>query len=230
MIILHQYHMSPYNEKIKRMLNYKGVPFEEKYWRIADRGKVLKINPIGKLPALEHDGAVVADSTDIAYYIESKFPEPELVPSHPALRGQVHVMEDWADESLYFYEMRLRFNTPGNQEHNAARITEPEAAVPRWLMRKAFPRIIRKATNGQGVGRKPLEQFMRDTERHIESIAGIVAGKDWLVGNRLSLADLAVHAMFQCFRDADLSADLLEKYPAVPEWMARVESATNPPA
>ena len=89
MLILHQYHMSPYNEKIQRMLNAKGVPFEEKYWRIADRGKVLKINPVGKLPALEHDGKVIADSTDIAYYIEATFSQPALIPSDPVLRGQV---------------------------------------------------------------------------------------------------------------------------------------------
>ena len=227
MLILHQYHMSPYNEKIQRMLNVKGVPFEEKFWRIAERSKVLKINPIGKLPALEHDGNVVCDSTDIAYYIEAHFPEPPLIPAEPPLRGLVHALEDWADESLYFYEMRLRFNTPGNLQRNVNRITEPEAALPRWLMRRLFPWIIRRTTANQGVGRKSMAQLLIDTERHISAVAGLLEAGDWLVGERLTLADLAVYAMFQCFRDADLSAELLENTAAVPAWMARVEAATG---
>ena len=32
MLILHQYHLSPYNEKVRRMLNAKGIPYQEKYW------------------------------------------------------------------------------------------------------------------------------------------------------------------------------------------------------
>jgi glutathione S-transferase len=227
MLTLHQYHMSPYNEKIQRMLNVKGIAFEDKLWRIADRGKVLKLNPVGKLPALEHDGNMVCDSTDIAHYIESNFPDPPLIPAEPQLRGMVHVLEDWADESLYFTEMRLRFNTPGNQERNVARITAPEAAVPRWLMRRLFPRIIRKITQSQGVGRKSPPQFMQDTERHVTALAGLLTDSDWLVGGRLTLADLAVYAMVQCFRDADLSAALLDSHPAVLAWMSRVEAATG---
>lgn len=227
MLTLHQYYMSPYNEKIQHMLNFKGVPFQEQFWRIAERSKVLKINPVGKLPALEHDGNIVCDSTDIAYYIEATFPEPPLIPAEPPLRGLVHALEDWADESLYFYEMRLRFNTPGNRERNVNRITEPESALPRWLMRRLFPWIIRRATANQGVGRKSMTQLLIDTERHISAVAGLLEAGDWLVGGRLTLADLAVYAMFRCFRDADLSAELLEKYPTVLAWMARIESTTG---
>ena len=230
MLILHQYNMSPYNEKLQRMLNVKGVDYETRTWRIAERGKVLKINPIGKLPAIEHDGRIVCDSSDAALYIEETFPEPALIPADPALRGMVHVLEDWADESLYFYEMRLRFNTPGNQELNVNRITEPETPVVRWLLRKLFPRLIRKTTTGQGVGRKSMEQLLTDTERHVAAVAGMLRNGEWLLGGQLTLADLAVYAMFQCFRDADLSNALLEKYPDVPAWMARLEAATDKPA
>ena len=63
MLTLHLYHMSPYNEKIQRMLNAKGVAYEEKYWRLGEQKQVKKINPSGKLPALEHDGHWVCDST-----------------------------------------------------------------------------------------------------------------------------------------------------------------------
>jgi glutathione S-transferase len=48
-----------------------------------------------------------------------------------------------------------------------------------------------------------------------------------LVGDQLSLADLAEYAMFQCFRDADNANEILQRYPAVTEWMGRIEALTS---
>lgn len=230
MLTLHLYHMSPFNEKITRMLNFKGVPYEEKYWRIADRGKVMKINPIGKLPALEHNGHWVCDSTDMAHYIETAFPEKPLIPAEPKLRGQLHVLEDWADESLYFYEMRLRFTTPGNQQRNIPRMVAAEAPALRWLMQRLIPKAIMKITKSQGIGRKSMEQILLDTRRHVQAVADMLGDEDWLLGNRLTLADLAVYAMFQCFRDADMAMAMMEEHPAIMAWMARIEASTSEPA
>ncbi len=227
MLTLHQYKQSPFNEKIQRMLNFKRVPFEEQYWRIADRGKVLKVNPSGKLPALEHDGKVVVDSTDMAYYIEATFPQHPLIPEDPKLRGLLHAIEDWADESLYFYEMTLRFTTEGNSERNVPKLIELESPALRWLLKRMIPRLLRKATSSQGIGRKSIEQLTSDTRRHIEAVANMLGQEDWLLDNRLTLADLAVYAMFQCFRDADFVAAMLGEYPTVTAWMARIEANTS---
>ena len=75
MLTLHQYHLSPYNEKVRRMLNFKGIPYIEKFWMLGDRGKVKDFNHTGKLPALEVDGQIIGDSTDIVRYLEQSFPE-----------------------------------------------------------------------------------------------------------------------------------------------------------
>lgn len=227
MITLHQYHLSPFNEKIQRMLNYKGIPFEERYWGLGERTKVRALNPTGKLPALQHGDRMVCDSTDMAHYIEETFPEKPLIPSDPRLRAQVHVLEDWADESLYFYEMHLRFTTPGNRERNIPRMVEHEGAFLRWLLAKVIPGGIVKITETQGIGRKSIEQLLVDVERHVAAVNGLLSGSDWLVGNQLSLADLAVYAMFQALRDADMVVDMLARYPAVNAWMARIEELTG---
>ena len=227
MITLHQYHLSPFNEKIQRMLNYKGIPFEERYWALGARKHVRALNPTGKLPALQNGERVVCDSTDMAHYIEEHFPQKPLIPEDPRLRAQVHVLEDWADESLYFYEMHLRFTTPGNRERNIPRMVAHEGAFLRWLLPKVVPGGIVRITGTQGIGRKLIEQLLVDVERHITAVDGLLDGTDWLVGNQLSLADLAVYAMFQALRDADMVADMLARYPAVTAWMMRVEDHTG---
>lgn len=230
MLTLHQYNLSPYNEKIQRMLNHKGVAFEAKTWRVSERGKILRISPTGKLPALEHDGRIIVDSTDIAYYIEATFPDKPLVPADAKLRGMMHAIEDWADESLYFYEMTLRFTTPGNRERNIPRLIANEGSFLRWLMPRLLPRLLRKITRAQGVGRKSRDQLLIDTRRHVEAVANMLGQDHWLLHNQQTLADLAVYAMFQCFRDADLAMDILREYPEVVAWMERVEAETGTPA
>ena len=229
MLTLHQYHLSPYNEKVRRVLHYKGIPYEEKYWLLADRNKVRGFNPTGKLPALEHDGTVIGDSSDVARYIEQQFPDRPLIPTEPQLRAMVHVLEDWADESLYFYEMHLRFTTPGNAERNIARMVEHENRFLRWLLPRVAPKGIVKITESQGIGRKSLEQLLVDVERHIAAVNDLLQASDWLVGDRLTLADLSLYGMFQALGDADMVVPILERYPAVPAWMARIEAATDTP-
>ena len=162
----------------------------------------------------------------MAWYIEETFPEPALVPADAKLRAQVHVLEDWADESLYFYEMHLRFTTPGNQERNIPRMVANESGVMRWFLDKVIPGGIRKITASQGVGRKSMEQLMVDMERHVKAVSDLLGEGEWLVDNTLSLADLAVYGMFQCFRDADMAWELIQRYPAVPAWMERLEQAS----
>jgi glutathione S-transferase len=226
-LTLHQYHLSPYNEKVQRMLNYKGIPFQEKYWLLGDRNKVRAFNPTGKLPALEDGDRMVCDSTDVAHYIEKTFPQKPVIPAEPRLRGQVHVLEDWADESLYFYEMHLRFTTPGNRERNIPRMVENEGSFLRWLLPKVVPKGIVKITENQGIGRKSIDQLIIDVERHIEAVNNLLDSSDWLVGNQLTLADLAVYGMFQALRDADMAMEMLQRYPDVIAWMTRIEQTTG---
>ncbi len=230
MLTLHQYAMSPFNEKLQRMLRYKGVPFEERYWLLAERKEVLRHNPTGKLPALEHNGQWVCDSTDAAHYIEAQFPTPALIPADTRQRALVHVLEDWADESLYFYEMHMRFTVDARWRTNIRRMFEREGWLLRSLLAGRFPGMVRKGirkiTSNQGVGRKSESQLLIDCRRHIDAVEGLLGQDDWLL-EELTLADLAVYAMLQAFRDAGPLLEMMQSSPAVTRWMNRVEAATG---
>lgn len=231
MIVLHQFEISPFCDKIRRVLHAKHVPYQVREVPPSRSfTDVRRVNRIGKLPVLEHDGRVVADSTDIARYLEERFPTPALLPAHPRERALCHVLEDWADESLYFYEMTLRFTLP----HNARRwIPELTRSDPVWFQKLApwlggllFGRTVR----AQGVGRKPVAMLIADVERHVQAVDGLVGDGPWLVGGALSLADIAVFAQLFCLRGADEGARAVDQHPRVAAWMERVDRATRPPA
>jgi glutathione S-transferase len=52
----------------------------------------LKINPLGKIPALQTDELVIAESEIINEYLEEKFPSPALLPKSPEARAKVRFL------------------------------------------------------------------------------------------------------------------------------------------
>jgi len=228
MLTLYQFEISPFCDKIRRVLNWKGQPYEVREVSLQEAmtpGR--KRSPTGKLPCLEHHGRMIEDSTDIAHYVEATWPDPPLFPEDPAQRALCHVLEDWADESLYFYEMRLRFTLPHNAERWVPEMTAHDNAAIRRLGPLLLPRVFRSALGQQGIGRKPLDSVLRDVQRHVEAVTQLLGERDWLVGDAITLADIAVFAQLYCIAGAEEGAKMIEARPSVAAWMQRTDRATS---
>jgi len=224
MITLYQFATSPFCQKVRRILHRKGLDFTLHEVPRAEIAKYAWVSPTGKLPAIDHDGHAVWDSTDIAHYLEAHFPDPPLLPRDRAERARVHVLEDWADESLYFYEMTMRLAW----EHNARRkvVHEFVATMPGISVEAALAHITKAVgaiTTTQGLGRKPRSQVVLDAERHLEAIDGLVAEGDWLVGDHPTLADLAVASQVDALRYAEEAEAVVARLPALQAWIRRVD-------
>ncbi len=103
-ICLHQYPISPFCDKVRRVLNAKQLDYRcENISLLATLlGRVKRLSPVGKLPVLSIDGRSIADSTTIVEELEQLYPRINVMPDDPADQALVHFFEDWADESLYF--------------------------------------------------------------------------------------------------------------------------------
>ncbi|CAH0991741.1 hypothetical protein SIN8267_01855 [Sinobacterium norvegicum] len=225
-MILHHMPMSPFGDKIIRILNYKGLDYTLREYPPGSQ-QVKKFNPTGKLPCLQQGEHCLGDSTDIAYQLERLQPQKSLIPTSPIERAQVHIIEDWADESLYFYEMHLRFGLAENSASNVPRMMANNRGIAKWFLTKVFPRAIRSITNTQGVGRKSSEQLTVDLKRHIQAVNDLLLQGPWLVGDSLSLADISVYVMLNCFKDSRQGIECLQGHDRVNDWMLRVEQATD---
>lgn len=52
----------------------------------------LKINPLGRIPALEDDGKYLSESTTICEYLEERYPNPPLLPADAYGRARVRLL------------------------------------------------------------------------------------------------------------------------------------------
>ena len=183
------------------------------------------LNPIGKVPVLEHAGGVVADSSDIARYLDRVFPDPPLFPEDARGRALCHFLEDWADESLYFFEVWFRFGLPENADEWSRRTSESEPPLLRRATRRALPTLMRSVLRAQGLGRKEPRKILEEFGVHVAALTEWLEG-EWLVGDRLTLADIAVYAQLACAADTGEGGAVLADHPMVLEWMERVNTAT----
>jgi len=82
-------------ERVSLAAGYKGIPLAWIDVERDDRSAVVAASGQELVPVLEHDGTVVADSTEIMRYLEALQPEPPLWPTDPARRAELDVFLDW---------------------------------------------------------------------------------------------------------------------------------------
>ncbi len=168
MILVGQYD-SPFVRRVAVALHHYGLPFERRVLSVFhDFDAMLSINPLGKVPSLIlADGEVIYDSRAILEYLEGLAPtDRRLTPSEPARHREM-----------------LRIETVGL-----------------GLAEKTYERAIEFSRRSLGT-QDPV--WIARLERQIASAlawleAGLEAGlealphAEWLVGDRMTRAELAV--------------------------------------
>ena len=99
-LVLLEHPLSPYAQKVKICLRFKGLSFDAQLPGGLGQdqvGSLLEANPRSEVPTLQHEGATLFDSTIILEYLEDRFPEPALMPSGPAARAAARTIEDVMD-------------------------------------------------------------------------------------------------------------------------------------
>lgn len=224
-LLLHQFpkihrwpSISPFCVKVHYALGLKGLAYETR-----DTLNSKAASPTGKLPVLAIDGEIVCDSSDIFRRLDQLAPDPPLEPKAPETRALNHVLEDWADESLYSF---LGYYRWWNDE-NAARTTGALFASAPPPMRVFGPlvakRRLRAKVRARGLGR-PQAAVDADFERHLDALDGLTARGAFLTGEAIAGADLAAAAQVQGLR-IGLTPDaerLIDARANVRAWLGRV--------
>ena len=224
MITLYQYEVSPFCDKVRRIMNYKGIGYQTVEVSLVGAGKhsVSK-----KLPVIDDSGNKVEDSTQIALYLEQQHPDKPLYPNDARELAHCHIYEDWADESIYFYDIALHFSFAENAKRRAGHLLQHEKPWLQKLLGPFVPSLLRKQGESQGAGRRPREVILADIERFAADLETLLDGQDYLLPSGLSMADISVFVQFYAICVAEAGQAIVDRYPRVSAWMSRVDAATG---
>ena len=213
---------SPFCMKVRAILDYKRVQYERVVPLGSTMVKLRRRGKTGKVPAVEIDGELIVDSTDIAYAIDEKFPDPPLLPADARERGLCHALEDWADESLYFIGLYYRwFEAEGRKAIPAAFGKSLSGRVTyQFYLRRILGQI-----RGQGTLRKSPEHVRRDLERHLDAIEGILAPRPYLLGDRPYLCDFALWGQLNYLNRTPVGGEAITPRQAIGSYIVRMKPA-----
>jgi glutathione S-transferase len=227
--------------KVRFAMAEKGLPWEGVYIDILKGEQFepdyLKLNPKAVVPTLVHhhqSGAsdtVVPDSTVIIEYLDQLTPETSVHPMDPWERAQARYWTKAVDEDLHPACGAVTFVC--SHRHTVLRNLGPEgakkflASTPEisvtadWNTKKDI--YVRY---GFEAPEAPAKVKLYDT--YLYKMEDALEGKDWLVGNRFSVADIALTPYVN--RLAMMSMRGLwenGRLPNVTEWFARIEALPN---
>ncbi len=108
MITLYDADRCPYCARVRITLAEKGIEYEPVMIDLDDRpGWIYEKNPLGRVPVLEEDTFVLAESAVIDEYLDERYPDPPLWPADPADRALGRMLVFRFDEvSKPYYALR----------------------------------------------------------------------------------------------------------------------------
>jgi glutathione S-transferase len=228
-IILYGSRLSPFVEKVHRGLMLKQIPFQQH----EPHGPfdLRRNNPTtGKMPTLDLNGQRLFDSTLILRALDEFKPEPPLLSADPQVAAQQHLLEDWADESLYWYGMVLRWNIPINATRMIELISRDVPPVLRPLIKLMAPRLVTAQTRAQGMGRLPLNVLLRELDGQLTNLVQLLGnGPFFFSASQPSIADLAVFGQLG-FLYSPVTPEgtaAVEQHPELLEFCQRLDTMTD---
>lgn len=193
---LFHFPLQPQSRKIRLLLKEKQIDcacVAERPWE--RRTDFLTLNPAGETPVLvEDNGQVVCGDYAISEYLEDMQPAISLLGALPQERAETRRLTQWFDG---------KFQRDVTQN---------------LLHEKLMKRICGQGGPDSGA----IRAGRANIRIHLDYIAWLVDRRNWLAGDRFSLADLAAAAHLSC---VDYLGDVpWEDFPGAKDWYARVKS------
>jgi glutathione S-transferase len=175
-ITLYDADRCPYCARVRIVLAEKGIEYEPVAVDLEDRPAwIYEKNPLGRVPVLEEDTFLLAESAVIDEYLDERYPEPSLWPADPAERALGRMLV-------------FRFD---------------ELSKPYYALRRGDDGAAERLDAALG------------------ALAALLQRQQFLTGREFGLADVAYVPWILRARDR-MDVDL-ERFPAVSEWVGRLE-------
>ncbi|AHB74674.1 MULTISPECIES: glutathione S-transferase family protein [Pandoraea] len=173
---------SPFVVKAEMLLKLAGLPYQ------TDRGGFRRA-PKGKLPYIDDDGEIVADSTLIRLHIERKYGFDFDAALTPAQRGAAWMFEKALEDHFYWHVVQARWCDDANFAKGPAAFFKAVPWPVRPLAQAFIRRKIRNTLHGQGTGRFTPPEQAQLLRRGTQAAAQLLGDKPYFFGSTPCGAD-----------------------------------------
>lgn len=150
--------------------------------------------PKGKLPYLDDDGTIVADSTFIRWHLESRHGIDFDHGLSLEQRGIAWAAEKMCEDHLYWAVVDSRWMVKANFDKGPRHFFDQAPALARPFIIAMVNRQVARTLKGQGMGRHARADIERLGKADLDAVAGILGDKPWLIGPEPCHADASVWA------------------------------------
>jgi glutathione S-transferase len=173
--------MSPFVRKVLAFGAEKGLELEHRPLGLgATDPDFIEASPFRKIPGFQDGDFKICDSSAIVHYLEAKFPDPVLIPHDPEARARTIWYDEFGDTILMACGAKMFFN---------------RVVAPRFLGREGDLAVADKA---EAEELPPILDYL-------ERVAP--EGEGYLVGDTITLADIAVASPFANLSYMDVAVD-----------------------
>jgi glutathione S-transferase len=213
-LILHEYPISPFSEKARRILSYKRLP-----WRsvrapaIMPKPDLLALTGgYRKVPVLQIGNHIYCDTSLIARVLETLAPEPTLYPTPIA-----ESLAEWCD-GVMFDSISPVITRPSRFEDLLVMLTKPELEgmiQDRRAMRESSRRIP-----------PAPKSALVHLSLYLARLNTLLGNQPYLFGDAPSIADFS--AYHSCWMLERIGPEPLGPHTELRAWMERIAAIPMP--
>ena len=213
-LILHHYASSPFSEKVRLILGFKGM-----VWRSVTVPMIMPKPDVVALtggyrrtPFMQIGADIYCDTALMCRVIESRQPEPPIYPE--GIAGLAEILAQWADTNLFWAAVPYTMQPAG--------ITHVlKGATPDML--KAFG--ADRAAMNPNLRRPTLADGAAALHTYLARLEHLLAdGRPFLLGALPCIADFSAAQSVWFMHLAPPIAELLGAYPKLQHWYQRVNA------
>ncbi len=194
MLELYQFELSHYCEKIRLILDYKGLPYR-KIEVTPGMGQLdlYRMSGQRQVPVLKDGSEIIADSTDIAEYLDKKYPDRPIIPHDPKQRGLCLLIEQWADESIGLNARKCMIGALGTDPaFRQAFLPSSTPDLLKTVLSSVPNELFSVLELGVGLTPDALKSAQASIKRDLAALCFILMEQSYLVTDHPTLADFAV--------------------------------------
>lgn len=222
--VLYNAPQSTCSQRVRFVLHAKGLPFEEHKLDLFSGDQLkpdyLAINPNGVVPSLVHNGSTIIDSSVIIEYLDEAFPQisplrPQRLEDIAAMRAMMRYIDEIPAPAIrtpsYNLAFLPHFQSMSEDEFIALANSKP--------LRKEFLLTMGRTGFPQKDMDIALDKLSRTVVRMDQWISA--SGGPWLMGDKITLADIAVMPVIVRMDDINLHS-AWDDHPSVARWLEAI--------